>query len=204
MLLTWFVPLLLLMMVFFAQVMILASHPVRSVLALMGCFLASSVLMLMMGADFIALVLIFVYIGAVMTLFLFMVLMLNVTRYADHYLIARLHRCYVVTITFLVPGLLYLWLRYHGLAPLLSLSVMRVEWGLSTAHLIEFSQVLYQDYWVPLQLLAFILMVPMLVATGVVRQGRSQSVKWQQRSKQVAVQAKDRLTLVNVKQAGKR
>ena len=60
MILTWFLPLLLLLLTFFANMMILASHPVRSVLALMGCFLGTSILWLMMGADFLAFVLIFV------------------------------------------------------------------------------------------------------------------------------------------------
>ena len=40
------------LMVFFANVMILVNHPVKSVLSLMGCFLGTSILWLMLGADF--------------------------------------------------------------------------------------------------------------------------------------------------------
>ena len=47
------------------------SHPVRSVLALIACFILTSVVMLTLGAEFLALALIFVYVGAVMALFLF-------------------------------------------------------------------------------------------------------------------------------------
>ena len=66
---------------FFANMMILSNQPVKSVLSLMGCFLCVSVMWLLLGAEFLALVLIFVYVGAVMTLFLFMVMMLNISRY---------------------------------------------------------------------------------------------------------------------------
>ena len=204
MILTWFLPLLLLLLAFFANIMILASHPVRSVLALMGCFLGTSILWLMMGADFLAFVLIFVYVGAVMTLFLFMVMMLNVSRYADDALISRFYRCLIVLVTFVVPVTGYLCLRLYGMQPVSLISIMRTEWGLSTAHLVEFSRLLYQTYWMPLQLLAFILMIPMVVATGIVRRGVPVDAKLQSRSKQVGTHVKDRLTLVNAKKTGSR
>lgn len=204
MMLAWFLPLLLLLLAFFANMMILASHPVRSVLALMGCFLGTSILWLMMGADFLAFVLIFVYVGAVMTMFLFMVMMLNVSRYAEDALISRFYRCLIVLVTFVVPVAGYLCLRFYGVQPVSLISVMRSEWGLSTEHLVNFSILLYQTYWVPLQLLAFILMIPMVVATGIVRRGLPIDVKLQNRSKQVETHAKDRLTLVSAKKTGGR
>lgn len=204
MMLAWFLPLLLLLLAFFANMMILASHPVRSVLALMGCFLGTSILWLMMGADFLAFVLIFVYVGAVMTMFLFMVMMLNVSRYAEDALISRFYRCLIVLVTFVVPVAGYLCLRFYGVQPVSLISVMRSEWGLSTEHLVDFSILLYQTYWVPLQLLAFILMIPMVVATGIVRRGLPIDVKLQNRSKQVETHAKDRLTLVSAKKTGGR
>ena len=53
-------------------------NPVRAVLFLVLAFFASSVLWMLIQAEFLALVLIFVYVGAVMTLFLFVVMMLNI------------------------------------------------------------------------------------------------------------------------------
>ena len=204
MILVWFVPLIVLMLVFFANMMILASHPVRSVLALMGCFLGTSILWLMMGADFLAFVLIFVYVGAVMTMFLFMVMMLNVSRYDDNSLISRAHRCVVLLITFVMPIGGYLCLRFYDVQPVSPIAVLRSEWGLNTAHLVEFSKLLYQTYWIPLQLLAVILMIPMVVVTGIVRRGQPIDARFQDRSKQVETSAEDRLTLVNVKKMGGR
>ncbi|HYF97923.1 MAG TPA: NADH-quinone oxidoreductase subunit J, partial [Coxiellaceae bacterium] len=50
---------------------ILAKNPVQAVLSLVLCFFIASLLWMMLQAEFLALVLIFVYVGAVMTLFLF-------------------------------------------------------------------------------------------------------------------------------------
>ena len=52
--------------------------PVASVIAPVFVFIASAVLWLLANAEFLSLALIFVYVGAVMTLFLFIVMMLNV------------------------------------------------------------------------------------------------------------------------------
>lgn len=57
---------------------ILARHPVRAVLSLVLAFVASSGIWLLINAEFLALSLIVVYVGAVMVLFLFIVMMLDV------------------------------------------------------------------------------------------------------------------------------
>src|SRR6185295_15036388 len=70
---------------------ITARNPVHAVLFLVFAFLNSAVLWLLMEAEFLAIVLVLVYVGAVMVLFLFVVMMLDVnltqlregfTRYA--------------------------------------------------------------------------------------------------------------------------
>lgn len=70
---------------------IAARNPVHSVLSLVLCFVTSAAIWLLFEAEFLAVVLVLVYVGAVMVLFLFVVMMLNVdfeqlrggfTRYA--------------------------------------------------------------------------------------------------------------------------
>ena len=56
---------------------VLVKNPVRSALFLVTAFFASSVLWMMAQAEFLSLALIFVYVGAVMTLFLFVIMMIN-------------------------------------------------------------------------------------------------------------------------------
>jgi NADH-quinone oxidoreductase subunit J len=61
-----------------AVMVIAAKNPVHSVLFLILAFVNASGLFLMMGAEFLAMILIVVYVGAVAVLFLFVVMMLDV------------------------------------------------------------------------------------------------------------------------------
>ena len=49
------------LMLGFANMMILSNYPVRAVLSLIGCFLCASILWILLDAEFLALMLIFVY-----------------------------------------------------------------------------------------------------------------------------------------------
>ena len=55
-----------------------ARNPVHAVLFLILCFFEASALFLLMGAEFLAFILLIVYVGAVAVLFLFVVMMLDI------------------------------------------------------------------------------------------------------------------------------
>ncbi len=61
-----------------AMMVILARNPVHSVLFLILCFFNAAGLFVLMGAEFLAMILVVVYVGAVAVLFLFVVMMLDV------------------------------------------------------------------------------------------------------------------------------
>ncbi len=61
-----------------ATMVVAARNPVHSVLYLISAFIASAGLFVLMGAEYLAMVLIVVYVGAVAVLFLFVVMMLDV------------------------------------------------------------------------------------------------------------------------------
>src|SRR5438270_11767261 len=62
-----------------AAVMVVASrNPVHSVLFLILAFVNAAALFILLGAEFLAMILIIVYVGAVLVLFLFVVMMLDV------------------------------------------------------------------------------------------------------------------------------
>jgi NADH-quinone oxidoreductase subunit J len=62
-----------------SAVMVISSHnPVHSVLFLILSFINAAILFLMAGAEFLAMVLVIVYVGAVAVLFMFVVMMLDV------------------------------------------------------------------------------------------------------------------------------
>src|SRR5467141_3932827 len=61
-----------------AVMVIVSRNPVHSVLFLILAFVNASGLFMLLGAEFLAMILIVVYVGAVMVLFLFVVMMLDV------------------------------------------------------------------------------------------------------------------------------
>ena len=63
-----------------ATMVIVSRHSVRAAFFLIVSFCASAVLWMLLEAEFLALLLIFVYVGAVMTLFMFVVMMLNLDK----------------------------------------------------------------------------------------------------------------------------
>ncbi|QEL22199.1 NADH-quinone oxidoreductase subunit J [Bosea sp. F3-2] len=61
-----------------ALTMVLARNPVHSALALMACFLQVSAIFVLLEAPLLAVIQIFVYVGAIMVLFLFVIMMIDV------------------------------------------------------------------------------------------------------------------------------
>ena len=63
-----------------ASLVAFSNHPVRAVMSLILTFVLTAALWILLSAEFLGLLLIFVYVGAVMTLFLFVVMMLNLNE----------------------------------------------------------------------------------------------------------------------------
>ncbi|HXV30929.1 MAG TPA: NADH-quinone oxidoreductase subunit J, partial [Sinorhizobium sp.] len=61
-----------------ALMVVLARNPIHSALALMACFLQVSAIFVLLGAPLLAVIQIFVYVGAIMVLFLFVIMMIDV------------------------------------------------------------------------------------------------------------------------------
>ncbi|MQW86243.1 NADH-quinone oxidoreductase subunit J [Sinorhizobium saheli] len=61
-----------------ALTVVLARNPVHSALALMACFLQISAIFVLLEAPLLAVIQIFVYVGAIMVLFLFVIMMIDV------------------------------------------------------------------------------------------------------------------------------
>src|SRR6202008_3534581 len=57
---------------------IVSRNPVHAALSLVLCFITSAVLWLLIEAEFLAILLVLVYVGAVMVLFLFVIMMLDI------------------------------------------------------------------------------------------------------------------------------
>jgi NADH-quinone oxidoreductase subunit J len=176
---------------------ILSRNPVHAALFLVLAFFNSAVLWLLLEAEFLGIVLVLVYVGAVMVLFLFVVMMLDVnvaqlregfTRYAP--LGALVAGIVIVEIFYVV------WVRRLGVEGSMafpSADPLRLD-GSNTKAL---GALLYDDYAVPFQLAAVVLLVA-IVAAIVLTMRHRPGLKQQDVSAQVAVRKQDRLRIVKV------
>ncbi len=176
--------------------LITARNPVYSALFLVLCFFNSAVIWLLTGAEFLAIVLVLVYVGAVMVLFLFVVMMLDIN-------VAELRRGFTR----------FAWLGWLTAAALVAEIVM-VVWshgrsGLDVArtpipepasysNTAALGQVIYTRFAYPFELAAVLLLVAIVAAIALTMRHR-QGLKVQDVSRQVSVRAADRVRIVKVK-----
>ncbi len=174
---------------------ITARNPVHCALFLVAAFLNSAVIWLLLDAEFLALTLIVVYVGAVMVLWLFVVMMLDIdvaklrqgfTRYAP---LGALIALIVVAQIGLV-----VYVRKLGLDDTAAAVVDRPE-GYSNTQ--ELGHLLYTQYLYPFEIAAVILLVAIVAAITLTMRDRP-GQKVQDIGKQVAVRAKDRVRIVKM------
>jgi len=184
---------------FFAAIMLVSAtmvitvrNPVHAALFLVLAFFASATVWLMLEAEFLAIILILVYVGAVMVLFLFVVMMLdiNLTQIREGF--ARfLPAGIVVAVLMAVAMGLVLKTVYLDAV---HLDVV-TEPALDYSNTRELGMVLYTDYLYPFEISGAILLVAIIAAISLtLRKGKPN--KTQDPDQQVRVKSKDRVRLV--------
>ncbi len=180
----------------FAFMVVSARNPVRSVLFLIMTFFSAAGLFVLLGAEFLAMILIMVYVGAVAVLFLFVVMMLDVD-------FVELRQGFLDYLP--LGGLL-------GFVLAVELIVLGASWRVSEKaadlrqapmdkdqeNLRAFAEVLYTDYAFFLEAAGLVLLVAMIGAI-VLTNYHKKGVKRQNISAQVARKAEDGVELVDVK-----
>ncbi len=170
---------------------IFSKNPVNSVLFLVLAFLNSTFLFILIGAEFVGIILAIVYIGAVAILFLFVVMMLDIQ-------ITEL----MVNIKKYIP----LAILFAGviLAEIIYLTVFKTsknnlsEIFRSKNNTEEIGNVLYTEYFIDFQLSGIVLLLAMIGAIVLTHVYRP-SIKRQNIDKQNSTFSKDRVELVQVK-----
>ena len=174
---------------------IVARNPVYSALALVLCFVTSAAIWLLIEAEFLAVVLVLVYVGAVMVLFLFVVMMLdiNLTELRKGFTrFAWLGVLVSVAVTAEIVGVV--WAR-SGLGLDVQRGVAPEPAGYSNT--LALGSVLYTRYAYPFELAAVLLLVAIVAAISLTLRRRS-GYKQQDISRQVAVRREDRLRIVKM------
>lgn len=186
--------------VFSALMVITQNNPVRCVLFLVLAFFASSVLWMLVNAEFLALILVLVYVGAVMTLFLFVVMMLNIDIESMKKEIMRRLPLGLILVALLVT-LLYIALPidvFNSSIDVLNKNQPAVNALSDTASL---GMVLYTDYVFAFELAAVLLLVSIVAAITLAHRAPIRSKK-QSILKQIMTQRRERVELVKMKTEG--
>ena len=172
-----------------------SKNPVHSVLFLVLTFFSSSAIWLMLEAEFLAITLVLVYVGAVMVLFLFVVMMLDIN-------IVKMRKGFV---SYLPVG---------GLFALLMLAVMvwvvgpvgpevmggaalnnAVVHGADYSNTEALGEILYTDYVLAFEIAAVILLVAIVAAISLTLRRRP-TTKYQTPGNQIKVKRDDRLKII--------
>src|ERR1035437_6081095 len=179
-------------LLFAAFRVITARNPVYAVLYLVLAFFQAAALWLLLKAEFLAIALVLVYVGAVMVLFLFVVMMLDIN-------LVQLREGF------------WRWFPFGAL--LAGLMVFEMIWVLGSrqtadvssavAHASDYSntkelgRLIYTQYVYPFEIAAVILLVAMVAAIALTLRRRP-GVKTQNISEQVKARKADRLRIVSM------
>jgi NADH-quinone oxidoreductase subunit J len=173
-----------------------ARNPVHSVLWLILAFFNSAGLFVLMGAEFLAMVLVVVYVGAVAVLFLFVVMMLdvnfqNLRKGATNYAMMGgiIGVILLLELIFLLGSAAVLPEAGTGAQPIPAFDVM------SNTHAI--GHVLYTDYFYLFQVAGMVLLVAMIGAIVLTLRQR-EGVRKQKISTQLDRRPEDTLEIVKV------
>ena len=176
---------------------VLSKNSVHSVLFLILTFFACSAIWLMLEAEFLAITLVLVYVGAVMVLFLFVVMMLDIN-------IAKMREGFV---SYLPVGGLFALLMLAAMVWVVGPvgpDVMGID-SLDKAvkHAADYSntetlgEILYTDYVLAFEVAAIILLVAIIVAISLTLRRRP-TTKYQTPGNQVKVKRDDRLKIIKM------
>ncbi len=169
-------------------------NPVHSALLLVLAFFNSAVLWMLLEAEFLALVLILVYVGAVMVLFLFVVMMLDINTAGMRRGFARYLPLALVVVAAIIVQLALIFTMDEFSAQMLA-DLERYPADYSNTA--ELGRLLYTVYVYPFEIAAVILLVAIIAAISLTLR-RREGTKHQNISRQVRTRSEDRLRLVDL------
>jgi NADH-quinone oxidoreductase subunit J len=181
-------------------VVILVKNPVHSILWLIFAFFNAAGLFILIGAEFLAMILVIVYVGAVAVLFLFVVMMLNINfaklKEGFH---QYLPTCVLIALVLFVDLFLVI-TKSTEMVQNVQLSLPFADFaGLSNTHAI--GSVLYTKFMAPFIIAGLILLVAMISAIILTHRQRA-NVRRQDAAKQINRTVAESMEVVQV-QIGK-
>lgn len=151
---------------------VVAKNPIHSALSLVVCFVQIAALFVLLGSPFLAVIQIFVYVGAIMVLFLFVIMMLDVRKEART---RFLHKSAVFTIFVLLSlasELFFLLTQSRRMH-----AAMAPKQFLSDQPTKELSLTLFREFLLPFEVASVILLVALIGAVVLTRSDDSTDLK---------------------------
>lgn len=172
---------------------ITAINPVRSVLSLVVTFFAMAAIWMILNAEFLALILLLVYVGAVMTLFLFVVMMLNIDKADKNSGFVR-YLSLGAIIMVLFTGLLMVVVGppYFGISQM----PLPIPKPADYSNIEQLGNILYTDYVYPFEIAGVLLLTAIIAAITLTHRRARRKV--QEPAVQIAVRPEDRLRLIKM------
>jgi len=172
---------------------ITARNPVHAALYLVLAFFSMAAIWMLLQAEFLAIILIMVYVGAVMVLFMFVVMMLDIDiERLRHRFWSYLPLGAMIGFLMVVQMALVLSGKYFSAAALPGQSMPE---GYSNTK--ELARLLYTEFVYPFELASVILLVGVIAAVMLTLRQRKDT-KYQNPSEQLAVKRNDRVRLVKM------
>ena len=176
-----------------------SKNTVHSVFFLILDFISISCLFIMIGAEFLGMIMLIVYVGAVAVLFLFVVMMLNVAQQKNQWFSARESAKHIpvglIISTIIFFELIIVIGGWKYKPDLVSSMSLNIDSSISNTHAIGY--VLYTDYIHIFQLSGMILLVAMIGAIVLTFRQRS-GVKRQSYFSQISRERSDGVELIDV------
>ena len=185
-------------MLFAAFRVITASNTVHAALYLVLAFFQASGLWMLLKAEFLSITLVLVYVGAVMVLFLFVVMMLDVNieslrkGFWRHFPVAATMGALIaLELAAVLMG------GFRATQPIAAFANSSPDPLAQASNTKELGILIYTQYLYPLEVAAVILLVAIIAAIALTLRSRKDS-KYQDPSEQVRVKASDRVQLVKI------
>jgi NADH-quinone oxidoreductase subunit J len=188
-------------MLFAAFRVITARNPVHAVLYLVLAFFQAAGIWLLLQAEFLAIALVLVYVGAVMVLFLFVVMMLDVNIdsirvgfWKNFPLIGFFGAVIALEMSWVLMG------NYRGteVPKMVNAVVPLADKLAQVSNTKDLGILLYTQYLYPLEIAAVILLVAIIAAIALTLRERKDS-KYTNPANQVRVNARDRMLVIKMK-----
>lgn len=169
-------------------------NPVHSVLSLVVTFFAMSGVWMLLRAEFLSLTLLLVYVGAVMTLFLFVVMMLNIDVESKKGGFVRYLPLGLIIVV-LLTGLLVIAVgpKYFGISQMPAPAPLAADYS----NLQALGTLLFTDYVYPFEIAGVILLAAIIAAITLTHRNPKRR-KSQNISAQIAVRPQDRVRLISM------